>query len=69
MLAAVREEPTLWQLGQAAGTAVGIAVQYGGDIALQDVRVYAIKKDLMKQKAYNQWPPTANLDCNSQFVI
>ena len=35
--ASIREEPTLWQLGQAAGTAAGVAIQHGGDVPLQDV--------------------------------
>ena len=32
--ASIRVEPTLWQLGQAAGTAAGVAIQHGGDMAL-----------------------------------
>ena len=35
----IREEPTLWQLGQAAGTAAAIALKRGGDLPLQDVEL------------------------------
>ena len=31
------KERTLWQLGQAVGTAAGVAIQHGGDMVLQDI--------------------------------
>ena len=54
---AIRVEPTLWQLGQAAGTAAGLAAMNGGTVPLQDVPVGQIQKALIVQKAFIHWPP------------
>lgn len=46
--AAIREEPTLWQLGQAAGTAAAIALSLNTD-ALHDVDIRQLQHALMQQ--------------------
>ena len=53
--AAIREEPTLWQLGQAAGTAAGIAVSKGGKMALQDVNYQDLQAELIEQHTFVHW--------------
>lgn len=67
---AIREEPTLWQMGQAAGTAAGIALQRG-EMALQDVNTLDIQEALMRQDAFVHWPARANCDIkpNSTALI
>lgn len=57
---AIREEPTLWQLGQAAGTATGVALQHGGDKALQDIDHHDLQNALIQQHAFVRWPPNQN---------
>ncbi len=54
---AVRVEPTLWQLGQAAGTAAGLGVAKGGGVPLQDVPVETIQEALLKQGTFIHWSP------------
>ena len=61
--ASIREEPTLWQLGQAAGTAAGVAIQHGGDVPLQDVDHRELQSALIKQQTFVRWPPDE--DCDS----
>ena len=53
---AIREEPTLWQLGQAAGTAAAIALKRGGDLPLQDVELRELQDALLDQDAFVHWP-------------
>ena len=60
--AGIREEPTLWQLGQAAGTAAGVALR-GEGTALHDVDVTALQQELLQQKTFIHWPPRDN--CSS----
>ena len=60
--AAIREEPTLWQLGQAAGTAAGIAIQHGGDMALQDIDHRDLQSALIQQHTFVRWPPNENCE-------
>ena len=60
--AAIREEPTLWQLGQAAGAAAGIAVQRGGGMALQDIDHRDLQNALIQQHTFVRWPPNQNCD-------
>ena len=55
--AAIRVEPTLWQLGQGAGTAAGLGVKNGGMVPLQDVPVGMIQQALIEQGAFMHWPP------------
>ena len=57
---ALRVEPTLWQLGQAAGTAAGVAIQHGGDMALQDVDHQELQNALIQQHAFVRWPADQN---------
>ena len=60
--AAIREEPTLWQLGQAAGTAAGVAIQHGGDMPLQDIDHRDLQNSLITQHTFVRWPPDENCD-------
>jgi hypothetical protein len=46
----------LWQLGQAAGTAAGVAKR-GGKLPLQDIDVHELQKALIDQGAFVHWPP------------
>jgi hypothetical protein len=62
---AIREEPTLWQLGQAAGTAVAIAVSNGAE-SLRDVAIGQIQEALVEQGGVVHWPP--NRTCESDPV-
>ena len=63
---AIRVEPILWQLGQAAGTAAGVAIQHGGSVALQDIDHQDLQSALIKQNVFVRWPP--NEDCDSENV-
>lgn len=65
--AAIREEPTLWQLGEAAGTAAGMAVKQGGDTPLHDVGHEKLQSALVHQGAYVRWPPDQN--CGESQVL
>lgn len=58
MFSGLRVEPTLWQLGQASGTAAGLAA-IGGvpDVPLQDLPVTSIQSSLIDQGAFIHWPP------------
>ena len=60
----IREEPTLWQLGQAAGTAAAIALKRGGDLPLQDVELRDLQSALLSQDAFVHWPPRT--DCSAE---
>ncbi len=51
---AIREEPTLWQLGRSAGIAAMHAGK--GNISVQDVDVKLIQQELVRQKAVYHWP-------------
>ena len=64
---AIREEPTLWQLGQAAGTATGVAIQHGGGMALQDIDHEQLQNALIQQHTFVRWPPGQN--CTDVDVI
>jgi hypothetical protein len=63
---AIREEPTLWQLGQAAGTAAAIAVSTGVE-SLHDVEIRRLQQALIQQGAVVHWPP--NRTCNANPVL
>ena len=54
---AICKEPTLWQLGQAAGTAAGIAISRGGRIPLQDIPPKTLQQYLLDQNTFIHWPP------------
>ncbi len=54
--AAIRVEPTLWQMGQAAGTAAGVGLSEGSP-PLHDVPLSKIQAGLFKQDAFYHWPP------------
>ena len=56
--AGIREEPTLWQLGQAAGTAAAVAGKRAGQ-ALHDVDVAELQGELLAQHTFVHWPPRA----------
>ena len=62
--AAIREEPTLWQMGQAAGTAAGVALKHGVNIPLQDVSLQELQAALIEQETFVHWPPT-RMNCSS----
>lgn len=55
--AAVRVEPTLWQVGQAAGTAAALGVLSGDSLPLQDVNVEILQRALIAQGGFVHWPP------------
>ena len=55
--AAIREEPTLWQLGEAVGTASGMAVKKGGVAPLQDIGTEELQSALGQQGTFVRWPP------------
>ena len=55
--AAIRVEPTLWQLGQAAGTAAALAKG-----ALHDLPVSVVQARLLEQKVFIHWPPRPSCD-------
>ncbi len=55
--AAIRVEPTLWQLGQASGTAAGFALKIGDNLPLHDVPVINIQESLIEQGTFVHWPP------------
>ena len=58
---AIREEPTLWQLGQAAGAAAAIAAAAAPvPLALQDVPLAGLQAELLRQDAFIHWPPRPN---------
>ena len=57
---AIREEPTLWQLGEAAGTAAGLSVIDGGNPPLQDIDHKKLQSALIKQGTFVRWPPHQN---------
>ena len=57
---AIREEPTLWQLGEAAGTAAGLSVAGGGQKPLQDIDLKKLQAALLKQGTFVRWPPHQN---------
>ena len=57
---AIRVEPTLWQLGQAAGTATGVAIQHGGHMALLDIDHQELQNALIQQHTFVRWPPGQN---------
>ena len=57
---AIREEPTLWQLGEAAGTAAGLSAVAGGDAPLQDIDLNKLQSALLKQGTFVRWPPNQN---------
>ena len=57
-LSAMRVEPTLWQMGQAAGTATAIAMtHYKGTVPLQDIDVRLVQDSLLEQKTFIHWEP------------
>ena len=58
--AALREEPTLWQLGQAAGTAASLCHAAGGGAVMQALDVGKLQAALIKQHAFVHWPPRAS---------
>lgn len=60
--AGIREEPTLWQLGQAAGTAAAIALR-SGHLAMHDVDVAELQRELLAQHTFVHWPVRDN--CSS----
>jgi len=57
---ALREEPTLVKLGEAAGTAAAIAAGQPGAIALQDVSIEALQAGIRALGAYVHYPPRDN---------
>ncbi len=63
---AIRVEPTLWQLGQAAGTAAAIAlhapVAAGKTKALQDLNVSAVQESLLEQQVFIHWPARSSCE-------
>ena len=60
VFSAIREEPTLWQLGRASGVAAVLAVQKVSPV--QDVQVRQLQNELLKQKAINHWPERSSCD-------
>ena len=74
VFSAVREEPTLWQLGRASGVAAVLALQQQqqqhqqqqqqqqGSV-VQDVRVRDLQDELLRQKAVIHWPRRSS--CNN----
>jgi hypothetical protein len=59
--AAVREEPTLWQMGQAAGTAAAIAASSPAQpVVLQDLDVSALIEVLHRRGVVNHFPMRPN---------
>ena len=59
-LSAMRVEPTLWQMGQAAGTATAIAMtHYKGTVPLQDIDVRRIQDSLLEQQTFIHWEPAS----------
>eukprot|EP00658_Telonema_sp_P-2_P036541 TRINITY_DN2640_c0_g1_i1.p1 TRINITY_DN2640_c0_g1~~TRINITY_DN2640_c0_g1_i1.p1 ORF type:complete len:672 (-),score=119.62 TRINITY_DN2640_c0_g1_i1:322-2337(-) len=60
--AAVREEPTLWNLGAAAGAAVGLNLMRNksGIVPLHEVELGSLQETLIAQGGYVHWPPRAN---------
>lgn len=62
--AALREEPTLWQMGQAAGTAAAIAASSSTQpVVLQDLDTSALQASLLNQGIIYHWPMRPN--CSS----
>ena len=63
VFAAVREEPTLWQLGRASGVAAALSVlSPGTKVAVQDLNVTYIQAELKSQGAVIHWPVKALLN-------
>ena len=62
-LSAMRVEPTLWQMGQAAGTATAIAMtqykQYNGTVPLQDIDIRRVQDSLLEQQTFIHWEPAS----------
>ena len=60
--ASYRVEPTLWRVGQAAGTAVALAARSHTPLALHDVSVGEIQRFLYQQNVSYLYPvrPTCN---------
>ena len=63
--AAVREEPTLMQLGAASGVAAALAARAGGAVAVQDVDPRDIQAELLKQYFIFHFPARPN--CSAPF--
>ncbi len=55
--AAIRVEPTLWQMGQAAGTAAGVGITEGNSPPFHDIPLHKIQAKLYKQDTFYHWPP------------
>ena len=53
---AIREEPTLWQLGTAAGVAIAEAILEGGVKPLQDLDIGKIQAGILAQDSIVRWP-------------
>lgn len=67
---AIREEPTLWQLGQAAGTAAALALA-SGEKAFHDVNIRKLQHALKNQGVLVHTPNNTCLCCsqdNKQFA-
>ena len=58
---AIREEPTLWLLGQAAGIAAAIAALSTGNPTFHDVNITVLQEELRKQGSPIHWP--ADREC------
>lgn len=58
--AVIRVEPTMWEIGTAAGIAAAIASN--SDIPLRDVDIEHLQLALKKQGVPIRWPP--NQTCN-----
>jgi hypothetical protein len=63
---AIREEPTLWQLGQAAGTAAAIAVSTAAE-SVHDAAIRRLQEALIEQDGVVHWPPKRT--CESVPVL
>lgn len=60
VFSAIREEPTLWQLGRASGVAAVLAVKNA--VPVQDVQIRRLQNELLKQKAVIHWPERSSCD-------
>lgn len=63
--AAVREEPTLWNLGAGAGVAAGILASAAGGqkLPLADIQDADLQAELVRQGGWTHWPPSSKNAC------
>lgn len=58
----IRMEPVFFVLGQSAATAACLALEAGGDAAVQKIDIAALQKQLLHDRQILQWTPPADAE-------